>query len=68
MPIGLESVIRNVPASTIKAFYDRFYTPDNMAVVVVGDLEDLDATIASLEDIMGACQPHSQEERPSIPR
>ena len=24
LPIGLENVIRNVPASTVKAFYDRW--------------------------------------------
>jgi predicted Zn-dependent peptidase len=61
-------VIRNVPAATIKAFYDKFYTPDNMAVVVVGDIPDLEEMIDSLEEVMGACQPHCQEERPTIPR
>ncbi len=35
LPIGLESVIRNVPAETVKAFYDRFYRPENMALVGV---------------------------------
>lgn len=68
LPIGLEGVIRNVPAATIKAFYDRFYMPDNMAVVVVGDLPDLDATVASVAEVMGVCQPHSQQPRHSIPR
>jgi hypothetical protein len=33
LPIGLESIIRNVPAETVKAFYDRWYRPENMAVV-----------------------------------
>lgn len=39
MPIGLESIIRNVSASTVKEFYDRWYHPAHMAVVVVGDFE-----------------------------
>lgn len=33
LPIGLESVIRNVPAESVKAFYDRWYRPENMALV-----------------------------------
>jgi hypothetical protein len=39
MPIGLESVIRNVSAETVKAFYTRWYHPQNMAVIIVGDYE-----------------------------
>lgn len=39
MPIGLESIIRNVSASTVKDFYNRWYHPAHMAVVVVGDFE-----------------------------
>jgi len=37
LPIGKESVIRNVPAATVKAFYQRWYRPEHMAVVVTGD-------------------------------
>ena len=41
LPIGLESVIRKVTPATIKEFYERWYTPDKMAVIVVGDFGDL---------------------------
>lgn len=41
MPIGLESVIQNVSADTVRAFYQKWYHPHNMAVIVVGDFEVL---------------------------
>ncbi|WDP88615.1 MAG: insulinase family protein [Desulfobacter sp.] len=39
MPIGTEEVIRAVDRKAMKAFYDRWYRPDNMALVVVGDMD-----------------------------
>jgi zinc protease len=38
-PIGLPEVIRNTPTARIREFYDRWYTPDRMAVVAVGDID-----------------------------
>ncbi|KAL6755922.1 Metalloenzyme, LuxS/M16 peptidase-like protein [Haematococcus lacustris] len=37
LPIGKEQVVKGVSAETVKAFYERWYRPENMAVVVVGD-------------------------------
>ena len=31
LPIGLERIIREVPADVVKAFYERWYRPQNMA-------------------------------------
>ena len=59
MPIGLEDIIRKVPASTVKAFYDRWYRPENMAIVLVGDFDDLDAIVQSIEAHIGDVQAHS---------
>lgn len=39
LPIGTVDVIENVPAATVKAFYQRWYHPLHMAVVAVGDFE-----------------------------
>lgn len=39
MPIGLESIIKNVSASRVKNFYNKWYHPAHMAVVVVGDFD-----------------------------
>ncbi|VVS93838.1 M16 family metallopeptidase [Desulfoluna spongiiphila] len=38
-PIGLESVIKGADSALLKGYYDAWYRPDNMAVVVVGDVD-----------------------------
>lgn len=38
-PIGLVHVIETAPASELKRFYDEWYRPDLMAVVIVGDVD-----------------------------
>lgn len=68
LPIGLESIIRNVPAATVKDFYDRWYWPQHMAVVVVGDVSDHQLVLAELKEHMEPCQPHSTQPCPAIPR
>ena len=37
MPIGLPDVIKGVGGAVLRDFYTRFYVPQNMAVVCVGD-------------------------------
>ena len=37
-PIGLEEVLRASTPETLRAFYQRWYRPDNAVVVFVGDL------------------------------
>ena len=38
LPIGKPEVIRNAPAARLRAFYDTWYRPERMALVVVGDI------------------------------
>jgi zinc protease len=38
LPIGLPEILKNAPRARLLAFYEKWYRPDNMAVVVVGDL------------------------------
>lgn len=38
-PIGTTPVLETADQKLLKAFYDRWYRPDNMALVVVGDLD-----------------------------
>jgi len=52
LPIGLESVIRTVPADTVKGFYNKWYRPNNMAVVAVGDFA------SSPEEVLGLIKNH----------
>lgn len=67
LPIGLESVIRNVPAATVKSFYQRWYRPEHMAVVVVGDFNETDAIVKLVEEHMGGCAAATDDAVP-IPR
>ncbi|MGE9293701.1 MAG: M16 family metallopeptidase [Puniceicoccales bacterium] len=39
LPIGLEKVIEGAPRSAFVDFYTDWYRPDNLAVVVVGDVK-----------------------------
>ncbi|MBK5279340.1 MAG: insulinase family protein [Bacteroidia bacterium] len=43
LPIGKEDILKNFKYDVIKRFYKDWYRPDLMAVVVVGDLDPLEA-------------------------
>lgn len=38
-PIGLHEVIEHAPPQVIRDFYKRWYTPQNMAIIVTGDIK-----------------------------
>ena len=38
-PIGLPEVVENAPTQRLKDFYERWYRPDLMAVIAVGDFD-----------------------------
>jgi zinc protease len=38
LPIGSPDVIRNAPPTRLKSFYDTWYRPERMALIVVGDV------------------------------
>ncbi|GIL74679.1 hypothetical protein Vretimale_2315 [Volvox reticuliferus] len=54
LPIGTEAVIRRGPASTVRAFYERWYRPENMALVAVGDFPNADAVVELIRRQMGS--------------
>ena len=39
MPIGLDSVIENADRSLLKSYYDTWYRPETMMIVMVGDFD-----------------------------
>lgn len=55
-PIGTEEVIKTAPRERFLDFYTRFYTPERMTFVVVGDIdpaqvkERIEATFASMSN------------------
>jgi zinc protease len=47
-PIGTEEVLKTAPAERVKAFYQRYYRPENATLVIVGDF-DVDAVEAKIK-------------------
>jgi zinc protease len=39
IPIGKPEVLRTAPAARLRAFYDTWYQPNRIAIVVVGDID-----------------------------
>ena len=50
MPIGLMSVIDSFKPETLRAYYQKWYRPDNQAIIVVGDI-DVDHTEAKVKEL-----------------
>ena len=40
MPIGLMEIIDNFKPDVLRAYYEKWYRPDNQAIIVVGDLDE----------------------------
>ena len=64
LPIGLKEIIETVPASTVAAFYRRWYRPENMAVVVAGDFDPA-AVEERLKAALATC--HWPSDTPTVP-
>ena len=39
MPIGLMEIIDNFERSFLQQYYEKWYRPDNQAIIVVGDVD-----------------------------
>lgn len=50
MPIGLMSVVDNFKPEVLRAYYHKWYRPDNQAIIVVGDV-DVNRTEARIKDL-----------------
>ena len=68
LPIGLESVIRHVDADTVKGFYQKWYRPERMAVVCIGDFADPDAVVATLKEALSSATAASSTPPPPLPK
>jgi len=60
LPIGQKEIIQNAPYDTLKNFYNEWYRPDLMAVVVVGDFDKYKIE-KLIKEYFGSIPPHSNE-------
>ena len=69
LPIGTPEILRTFPAQRIKDFYETWYRPDRMAVVVVGDIDQktIVATVAELFTPLTARRPAAKEPNHAVP-
>ena len=51
-PIGKPDILRNAPPQRLRDFYDTWYRPERMAIIVVGDVK-VDEIEASVRDAFG---------------
>ncbi len=52
MPIGTMEVVDNFSYDALRKYYQKWYRPDNQAIVIVGDI-DVDRTEGKIKDIFG---------------
>ncbi len=52
MPIGLMEIVDNFKPQTLRDYYEKWYRPDNQAIVVVGDV-NVDDIEKKIKDIFG---------------
>jgi len=67
LPIGKEDLLRTFHYDTLKNFYTRWYRPDNMAVIAVGDFAP-EYVEAKIREHFSRMQPPSDPlNRPAVP-
>lgn len=52
MPIGLMSIVDSFRPQTLRAYYNKWYRPDNQAIIVVGDV-DVNHIEAKIKELFG---------------
>jgi zinc protease len=66
LPIGTEEVIKNAPRKAFTDFYNDWYRPNNMAVIVVGDINvaEAEATVKKMfSDLKNPAKAPTRPER-----
>ena len=53
MPIGLMEIVDNFKPEVLRAYYEKWYRPDNQAILVVGDV-DVDRVEQKIKDLFAA--------------
>ncbi|MFO7748684.1 MAG: pitrilysin family protein, partial [Desulfobacteraceae bacterium] len=61
-PIGVEQVIKKADAGVFRSFYDTWYRPDNMVLVMVGDFDASQAE-AMIKKRFAAMAPRAEQKK-----
>jgi zinc protease len=64
-PLGTKSSFDATTGAMLKAFYDKWYSPSNMILVVVGDVDPA-ATLAKIKGLFESIPSHSTPQPPTI--
>jgi zinc protease len=69
LPIGKPEVLRSAPPARLRAFYDAWYRPERMALIVVGDIDakQVEETIRSTFEKLTARAPGMSEPDDTVP-
>lgn len=65
LPIGTEEVIMNAPRERFVEFYENWYTPNRMAVIVVGNIE-VDSAKQFIEKHFGDMKTREKRKAPEM--
>ena len=65
LPIGLMSIIDSFQPATLRAYYEKWYRPDNQGIIVVGDI-DVDKVEAKIKQLWAGVT--VDPNAPKIPR
>jgi zinc protease len=64
-PLGTKSSFDATTGVMLKAFYEKWYSPSNMILIVVGDVDPA-ATLAKIKELYGNVPRHPLPARPAI--
>ncbi len=69
LPIGKPEIIRRAPAARLRAFYDTWYRPDHMSIIVVGDVDapQIEQSVRTLFGPLAARAPAAPEPDRTVP-
>ncbi|MCM1510191.1 MAG: insulinase family protein [Clostridium sp.] len=57
LPIGTMEVVDNFKPEALRAYYEKWYHPENQAIIVIGDI-DVDHTEQKIKELFGGIKAH----------
>lgn len=69
LPIGKPEVVRSAPAARLRAFYNTWYRPDRISIIVVGDVDaqQVEQGVRTLFGPLAARAPAAEEPDRTVP-